>query len=617
MRYDIDFGSIPVVPAGARTNSDAPMFAAVEGRVASLSNNECVFQSKEGDELHVMTHQVLQALDQCREFRSLDDHVARVVGVIPGLAGQGEAVRRVISGLIDRGLLRSDGDFLAELRSGGVATPTPLKALVVRACDRPAQAAALLTSIADHGERFDRKDSVVLIDDSVDRDAARDHARLVQEYGRRSGATHRYISSEQVKALVERLAKAIPGAKQVLAGLTLKGGDLGAFGGGRGYNIALLVTAGSSLALLDDDYRLPFHRAHGAEEGIDPAQSARFGVRFARDRDHALADGESMAVDGLALQQALVGNTLGSVIGRVPGFSIDRDQLRGQALARLNHLRSDARVLATFTGSRGASFTSDSAWLYDIDAGSRAGFWSNRDAYLQNVHADNLVYAPARALVTSFGLFTPFLLDNSRLLPCTAPTGRGEDGLFGAVGSYLYPDSRTLHLPITIGHVQEGRRPRYDRAMRPLTPGINRFLREWVSNNAQPSQSADPADRLTLLAAQLEDLGGASVKARIDILMEYLRYVRADLIERLQQQIGGANDAPVYWAADARRIVEENGKALLTRSPPRLDEWPLDLDEAGCAERLRRACVEMAAAYRQWPALWGAAADLGDRLLPS
>jgi hypothetical protein len=605
VRYDIDFGSIPVTPAGVRPDPQAPMFAAVEGRVASLSNNECVFQSKDSDELHVMTHQVLQALDQCREFRSLDDHVARVVGVIPGLSGQGEAVRRVIAGLVDRGLLRSDSDFLAELRGGRQLKPTPLKALAVRACDRPEQAGALLTSIAEHGEQFDRKDALILIDDSTDRDAARDHVRLVQEYGRRSGAPHRYVSADQVKILVDRLAKAVPDAKQVLAGLTLKGSDLGTFGGGRGYNIALLLTAGSSLALLDDDYRLPFHHVHGASSGIDPAQSARFGVRFARDRDRALADGEPMAVDGLALQQSLVGHHLGQIVGQLPGFAIERDQLRGHALARLNHLRSDARILATFTGSRGASFTGDSTWLYDIDAVSRSGFWSDRDAYLHNVHADSLTYAPSRALVRPFGMFTPFLLDNSTLLPCTAPTGRGEDGLFGVVGSYLYPESRTLHLPITIGHVQEGRRPRYDRAMRPLTPGINRFLREWVSNNAKPSQSADSADRLVLLAAQLEDLAGASSKVRADILTEYLRYVRADLIERIQQQIGSAPDAPVYWAADARRVVEENGKALLTRTPPRLDEWPTDIDDAACAERLRRACVELAAA------------DMGDRLLPA
>lgn len=615
VRYDIDFGSIPVSPPSApRTDLRAPMYAAIDGRVASLSNNECVFQPRDGDELHVMTHQVLQALDQCREFRSLDEHVARVASVIPGLAGQGEAVRRVLTGLIDRGLLRSDGDFLAALRRDDGPAPAPMKTLVVRACDRPEQLKQLLHSLAEHGERFGRRDNVMLIDDSNSGEAAREHARALQVYATASGGVGRYIGSEQARSIVERLTKARPEVKEVLAALLLPRTGNG-FGGGRGYNLALLLTAGERLGLIDDDYRLPFHRAHGVRDGLDPDPALRFGVRFHADRDRALGDGEALDVDGLAMQEALVGHALGHALAQ-PAFAIDRERLRGQALARLSHLRSDARILATYTGSRGASFTSDSAWLYDIDPSSRAGFWLDRDSYLRNVHAETIVHAPECVLARPFGLFTPFLLDNAQLLPCTAPTGRGEDGLFGVVGSYLYPDSQTLHLPITIGHVQEGRRPRYERAMQPLTPGINRFLREWVRNNAQPAQSAEPGDRLALLAAQLDDLANAPAQTQVGILTEYLRYVRADLIERLQQQIGSATDAPVYWTADARRIVEENGKALLSNGVPRLDEWPETIDAPGCAERLRSACLDMAAAYRQWPALWQTAAELGDRLLP-
>lgn len=62
------------------------------------------------------------------------------------------------------------------------------------------------------------------------------------------------------------------------------------------------------------------------------------------------------------------------------------------------------------------------------------------------------------------------------------------------------------------------------------------------------------------------------------MLEEYLRYVRADLIEHLQQQILDNPKAPVYWLADVRQIVEVNGRALLSGDPPRLDEWPAGLD---------------------------------------
>jgi hypothetical protein len=612
--YDIDFGSIAIGPPASRTDPAAPMFAAVEGRVASLSNNECVFQPRDGGGLHVMTHQVLQALDQCREFRSLDEHIARVVGVVPGLAGQGEAVRRVLSGLAERGLLRTDADFLADLARPVALAPAPFRAVVVRACDRPTQAQALLASLAEHGQRFDRRDPLLLVDDSRSPEAVRAHQALVEAHGR-AGGPARYVGREQVADLSERLAKARPESRAAIASLLGARADAG-FGGGRGYNLALLLTAGGRLALLDDDYLLPFHRATTATSGLEPNPWTPFPVRFHADGSRALAAGQPLEQDGLALQQDLVGQSLGGVLAGHSEMALSRELLRGQSLGRLAHLRSDARILATYTGSRGASFTSDSGWLYDIDPASRAGFWLDRASYLRNVHADAVEYAPERMLPRPFGMFTPFLLDNGQLLPCTAPTGRGEDALFGVVGSYMYPDSLALHLPITIGHRQEGQRPRYARARQPLTPGINRFLREWVRNQAQPAQSADPGERLALLAAQLEDIAGSPAANRIGLLEEYVRYVRADLVERLQQQLLAAPDAPVYWAADVREVVETNGRALLADDPPRLDEWPADIDAAGCAQRLREACLELAAGYRHWPGLWQTAAELGERLLP-
>jgi hypothetical protein len=613
--YDIDFGSIAIGPGAPRSDPSAPMFAAVEGRVASLSNNECVFQPRNGGELHVMTHQVLQALDQCREFRSLDEHIARVVGVVPGLAGQGEAVRRVLTGLAERGLLRTDADFLAELARPSASAPAPLRAIVVRACDRPAQAQALLASLAEHGQRFDRRDPLLLVDDSRSAESVRAHQALVEAHAR-AGGRARYIGRDQVADLGERLAKARPDARPTIASLLGTRADAG-FGGGRGYNLALLLTAGARLALLDDDYLLPFHRASGATGGLEPNPWVPFPVRFHADDGQAQAAGRPLETDGLALQQDLVGHTLGEILASHGEMALSRELLRGQSLGRLAHLRSDARILATYTGSRGASFTSDSGWLYDIDPASRAAFWLDRASYLRNVHADAIEYAPERTVPRPFGMFTPFLLDNARLLPCTAPTGRGEDGLFGVVGSYLYPDSLALHLPITIGHRQESQRPRFQRARQPLTPGINRFLREWVRNQAQPAQSADPGERLALLAAQLEDIAGSPAGNRIGLLEEYVRYVRADLVERLQQQLLAAPDAPVYWAADVREVVETNARALLASDPPRLDEWPAGIDAAGCAERLRASCLELAAGYRHWPGLWQTAAELGEKLLPA
>ena len=115
INYRIDYGTMSATAPASRVDPDAPLFASEDGVVASLSNNECIFQMRRTGDTHVMTYQVLQALDQCREFRPLDEHITRIQTTIQGLPAQREGVQRVLESLAQRGLLVSDADFLRRL----------------------------------------------------------------------------------------------------------------------------------------------------------------------------------------------------------------------------------------------------------------------------------------------------------------------------------------------------------------------------------------------------------------------------------------------------------------------------------------------------------------------
>jgi len=128
-------------------------------------------------------------------------------------------------------------------------------------------------------------------------------------------------------------------------------------------------------------------------------------------------------------------------------------------------------------------------------------------------------------------------------------------------------------------------------------------------------KAADPGQRLAFFANVLRDLAGASANERVAHLREYLSFARADLIDRLQHQIEAATEAPIYWQADARAIVESNAKALLAKAPPRLADWAEDIDEAGCARALVDELNGMADALEHWPALWRHAQEQGEKLL--
>jgi len=193
LNYQINYGTMNVSPEPTRPDPAAPLFASEDGVVASLSNNECIFQTRRTGDTHVMTYQVLQALDQCREFRTLDEHIARIQTTISGLQTQRDNVHRVLQSLAERGLLVSDRAFLDRLASTPtVATAPAPRAVFIRACNRPAELERLLRSLADYERRFraSRRDST-----SVNASLSSTSARLLHPSARAWYGTKSYRPS--------------------------------------------------------------------------------------------------------------------------------------------------------------------------------------------------------------------------------------------------------------------------------------------------------------------------------------------------------------------------------------------------------------------------------------
>jgi hypothetical protein len=614
LSYQINYGNVSAGATPLRADPSAPLFASEDGVVASLSNSECIFQTRRSGDAHVMTYQVLQALDQCREFRPLDEHVARIQTTIPGLQAQRDNVRRVLESLGNRGLLVSDAEFLQRISAPATPAPPPPRAVFIRACDRPDQLERLLKSLADYERRFRTTRRYVLIDDSSSTDAANRHRDLLREFARATGCKLAYLGAAEQARFVERLAKAVPEAARALPQLLLRSASPTGFGGGRAWNLALLLSAGARLFLLDDDQCLPLRRPDGVRDGINPDPSAAAHTQFYRNIENAFGAGEEVAEDPFELHLQVIGQGFGSLLGDAR-YAIDRKALQGLSLSRLDHLRGDANILATLQGAYGTSRTESGAWLYQLGEEDRAELWRDRESYLRNIEAGSVWYGHRQARVSTAGTFTPFGLDNRELLPCTNATGRGEDALFAHVARLCRPDSLVVELPVAIGHAQETARKRSDRTLAAPPPRFNYFIGDFVQRQLGDFLAEDPAQRLGLLAANLRDIAGASQTRRLRLLREYLAYVRADTIERLQHQFEGATNAPVYWQADVRSIIEANGRALTAKNPPRLGDWPENVDDAGCAALLRQESERLAAAYDAWPSLWAHAREQGERLL--
>jgi hypothetical protein len=563
----------------------------------------------------MLSEDAQRVLQRCTAFRPIDEHAARIVSAEPGLRDTAH-VRQLLRALAESGWLSSADDFLRGLhRPRRPLAPT--KGIVIRACDQPAEVATLLDSICDHHVLRDRSSRrVLLLDDSRHARCAALHARHLRRFETRTGIETRYVGSKEREEVVTTLGDVCPRAREALDWL-IRARQRRTFGGGRSYNLALLLTAGGRFAMLDDDYRFPLRRTPSAQPGLDPTPFARSSVQFEPGMSAALTAGDPLAGDGLAVQLDLVGRTIGQWIVSGSDCAIDRASLYGRRPSLFAGLDPDRRIVATMIGVRGAAPTADSSWLYGVDEAARVTLWRDDATYRRHVNGDSLVLAHRRAVLRPFSMMTPFCLDNSVLMPSTAPSGRGEDALFGFLASYLHRDALTLHLPMTIGHAPQRQSPRYVRAMQAVTPGCNQFFRHWVRFHAAMPRESEPAARLVDLAGQLRALGESPAGERLRVLVEYLRYMRAERSDVLQRHLAVTPEAPDYWKADVQRMLDADAHALAADEPPRLAEWPTGLDEEACAEELRAACLQFAQALAEWPAVWGAARDLGDRLLPA
>ena len=490
-----------------------------------------------------------------------------------------------------------------------------MRMVFIRACDRPQQLAQLLITLTDYERRFRAGRRYVLLDDSVLQSNIDEQRDLLREFARTTGCTVHYIGHAERAKILDKLAREFPQAKATIAALLVrdKSAKMQRFGGGRGWNMALLLSAGARLSLLDDDLRLSLKRPPFARAGLDPNPSAPVQAAFLANMEEAFGYGEEVELDPFELHLDACGQMLGALTREA--YPLARQALRGLNLSRLDILSAPSRVIATQLGTYGSARTENALWLYRLEGRSREEFWRERASYLRNAEAQHIWTGVAQAQAKEVTGFTPFTLDNSRMLPCTNPLGRGEDSLWSALTRQTHPDAVVFDMPEGIGHVQESPRARSALTRGTMVPRVNHFLRDYVQRQFGLYKSADPAQRLRLSADVFRDLAGATPNERIANLREYLSYVRADLIDSTQHQIEAATEAPVYWQADARAIVESNAKALLAKSPPRLGEWAEDIDDNGCAAALASEADGMADALETWPMLWRYAAEQGEKLL--
>ncbi|MGQ0800088.1 MAG: hypothetical protein ACT4NL_08265 [Pseudomarimonas sp.] len=602
MEFSYDFGS---VQSSAPQKMHAPLWAAIEGRISSLAGDEVVFFDPLTARSHVMTRQVLQALELCRAFAPMSVHIDTVANTLPGLQGKQAAIKPVLESLQTRGLLQSDDAFLQRMRAAVPRARAPVSGLFVRACNRPAQLEALLASLLANASSMTAAERLVVVDDSTSQAAIEAHVRLLQEFAGRWPYPVHHVTPALWRAILQELNTELPEHASALAGVLSNGNGKLPGSGGSGRNLITLLAAGSRYLILDDDNLLPLHRMADSQRWFDP-NPAKSSIQTFSDHDAALASG--VADEGaISWHLDVCGRSLGEVLGAsqaAPSLTFDSQQLSGFAPSHAPHLVGNARIATTVNGHRGGSCATSMNWLLTLDATSRAGLCESEASYLASRGDASLWVGFDRTWAARMATISPFAVDNSQLMPCTTPLGRAEDLVFNALVTAGHAGCLQLLTPHTAGHRPELGRDRSAQLNQPRMVSVGMCVGELIGSTAEQLHSASVAGRYASIASRLEDMVDGSDARVASYLREFLVYERAHLLSQLQEALPAANDAPAALRSDISRQIELNARAIVERGIPRFSNMSETATEHECAEAFRDEASTLSQGLRAWPAAW-------------
>lgn len=568
------------------------LYAAVDGRMASLGTDEAVFFAKATGRSQVMTRDVAHAFSLCRAFLPLDTHIERIIQALPALKGQDAAVRKVLEMLSADGMMQTDAQFIAGFLAETVTPQAPVSGLFLCASEKPGLLASALDAVAGHARRFGLEFPVHVLDLSRDAAVAQAHTDVIAGFVRDTGVQVRHIDAIAAEKITAQLETALPEHAASLRWLlTPAAGSTGA-----ARNLAALLGAGTRYLVLDVATTLPLLRHPEYVPGLYP-DSRAFALRSFASVPAAQSAGNMYDEDPLALHLSVCGLSLAEAMACVPDAILQRDSIDGVIAARAPWLRPGHRVAFTGVGRVGRFALADPTLIFKLGEVERAGLVATREDYLATSDAP-ILWSGTRHFAAGLAEYlSPLAFDASRLVACTLPDAPRAVELQVELQRLADADSVDFDFPQALlqGDPGQGADDALGR------PDTAQCLSGLVRVVAQDLYADAPAPRLGVLAAKLEDLAGGGNLRVHNYLVEYLAWYRSSAIEQMQNALAATASPPIYWAADLRTAVEAQGKALIGGETPRLADWPVQLDEAGCVSHFKSRSRALAAGLRAWP----------------
>ncbi len=535
----------------------------------------------------VVSNEVLYALRFCNIFRTLDAHIEELIRRIPALAEDINDARRVLSTLIEKGILISARTVLEKLTARDrQPTETAVRTIFcISTCDRPDSLARLLESLRSNW-RSPKDIPFYVIDDSrLPRNQQRNQ-KLVLEHTNNNISMLQYFGPQEQKQYLGQLKKQLPHLSSELDFLLGRFQETNFPSYGRSRNWSLVLGAGARVVQLDDDILFQACRHPSSVSELHFTLAPRH-ADFYHNREELEtlylretpdpAEGELLSVLGVSVSE---------ILSKYAPNPSSPELLKSMASSEASSMGADSRILVASCGYLGDPGTKSSDWLYLLDSASRKRLTLSRESYdLARTKRNVWIGSNSYNLVARYSLMSGLTgLANNEILPPYFPLFRNEDYLFGNLIKFLHPHSMLMDMPWAIPHIPAThRRWENSHEPRPIRQGIQDFLADYLQPFGQQLTLNSPSERLRALSWRIMELADTPQSDIKNILRQSILALRTQHIRQIQNKIENSPDAPDFWKKDAERLIAVNERGLmgdLNELPTELENIPSPLEFA-------------------------------------
>jgi hypothetical protein len=503
--------------------------------------------------------EVYASLLRAVEFKTIDQHSSEIIEQNPGMQDQKAAINKVFEQMLKTGMLVSAKATCERLTKQVEITEAenanPVVAILT--WERPQALQRLLESMV---KNCDTKNihRLYVIDDSRKQENIDKNKELVEGFLSKIETPLEYFGRDQQTSLIDGLAQKLPDHEDSIHFLIDHAKWQGHWTAGLSRNLALLLSCGRRLVMLDDDSICDVYEPPQAKPNITFSDTAREADFFASEEEWAHLH-QPINPDPIQRHMRCLGLPISEAI-KVLGQNHLKPAGLGNATAlQVSELKPESPVLVTECGSMGCPGSANNTWLPDMAPESLKRMLKSEKKTTQALKTRkvwsgrNQPHFTPRANMSQITGF-----DNRQMLPPYLPIMRAQDRLFGYMLNYIIPSAVTLDYPWAVPHlpIPDRQWGEKELSFKP-TGSFPGFFFEKVLEAQSTCLSESKVDRLWHLAAWFKNMATASDSTLINMYRQDRLQNDSVTLSKLGKLLADAESAPVAWKNYLRNGVSQ------------------------------------------------------------